>query len=335
VCDAAAFFISERLHLWRFTLLLADAVSAYLDESFRKGLRAESVDGYWSQLHLLMEWLFGHGVEHVQGVTALLLESYVGEMRQRENLQRGGGRKLSPVTVKKRVLFLRQFFGWCAKRGYARENVAMDVEVPKAGRRLPKVVAKADIARLFDTSLWRDNGLIVRDVGLLRLMFDSGLRLAELCALDLDDVNLDACIVHVRSGKWDQERFSVFTHGTADALREYLRVRRVADDCAAFFTNEEGGRLTPDGMYKIAKRRGTETGVKISPHRARHSFVTYSLESGAPLATVQQLAGHGDPRTTANYNWVALGKAQQAHEGFSPLRGILPTGSSGYNMGEA
>lgn len=303
-------------------MLLSEAVSDFLDDTRAHGRGDATTAGYWSQLHLLMEWLYAHGVEHLDGVTGLLLNHYIGEMRRRENLQRGG--KLSPVTIKKRVMFLRQFFGWCHVRGVSRENPAAALEIPKAGRRLPKTVPRDEITVLFDTSRWRDNGQRVRDCALLRLMFDSGLRLGELCALDVGDVDLSACIVHVRAGKWDQERFSVFTRLTANCLRAWLDVRPSGD---VFFVTGAGERLTTDGMYKIVRRRAREAGVRVrvSPHRARHSFATYALEAGHKLQDVQLLMGHEDPKTTMGYNAVAVGRLQREHEQLSLLPGIENT----------
>lgn len=303
-------------------MLLAESVPVFLAERERKGSGFGTISGYWSQLRLLMDWLSAHGVEHVGGVTGLLLETYIAEMKLREGLQHGG--KLSPVTIRKRVMFLRQFFGWTAQQGMTQDNPALAVEIPKAGRRLAKIVPRNEIARLLDSARWHVNGLEIRDAALLRLMFDSGLRLAELCDLNVEDLDLAACIVHVRAGKWDQERFSVFTHDTAQLLAVWLETRVVPEGVDAFFTSIEGARLTTDGMYKVVKRRAKESGVKvkISPHRARHSFVTYSLEAGAKLEVMQQLAGHNDPKTTAGYNWLTLGKAQREHEDFSPLRGL-------------
>lgn len=308
-------------------MLLSEAFADFLEERFKKGVNEITLKGYWSQMQLLYDWLFERGAERVDQVKPALLLDYVSDMRHRNGLQRGG--LLSPVTIRKRILFLRMFFGWVAERETG-SNLAAGLEIPKAGRRLPKFITMEEIEQLLDVSRWKQDMHVTRDYAILCLMLDSGLRLSEVTALDLEDVLLDECIVHVRQGKWNQERWSVFLHETSLDLRAWLAIRHASDGELAFFVTERaarygvGRRYTSDGLYREIKRRAGEVGLheRVSAHRLRHTLITHYLNRGGRMDHAQLLAGHEDPKTTMGYNWVALVPVQREHEKLSPLRGL-------------
>jgi site-specific recombinase XerD len=151
-----------------------------------------------------------------------------------------------------------------------------------------------------DEPLWRKR----RDDAVLELLYGSGVRVGELCGLDVDAVDLARAGLVVW-GKGGKERRVPLSEPATDALAAWLRIRRdvLADSGgAALFGNERGNRLTPRDVRRIIDRRSP---VPTHPHALRHSFATHLLDGGADLRAVQELLGHSDVSTTQRYTHVS------------------------------
>jgi len=210
-----------------------------------------------------------------------------------------------PTTVKHYVDALRTLAGWSVKEGYLRRDPlerhaplkATPATVP--GYRLEDVAAMVKCCNLA-TARGR------RQLAMLLLFLDSGLRVSELCALTLGDLQLDKGTAVVRHGKGDRFRLVSYAAPTAEALRRYLLRDHPAGDSpsAHLFPGEGGGplsRFTANRiMGRLAKRAGV-TGDRLGCHRLRSACATQSLLAGANLAFVQQLLGHEDVSTTQRY----------------------------------
>jgi site-specific recombinase XerD len=171
---------------------------------------------------------------------------------------------------------------------------------------LPKVLGHTDIDELLDGAtpedepVWRRR----RDDAVLELLYGSGLRVSELCTLDVDSVDLPAGAVSVW-GKGSKERRVPISKPATDAIAAWLQIRRdvlPASSGAAMFGNERGNRLTPRDVRRIIDRRSP---VPTHPHALRHSFATHLLDGGADLRAVQELLGHSDVATTQRYTHVS------------------------------
>jgi integrase/recombinase XerD len=181
--------------------------------------------------------------------------------------------------------------------------------MPKTRKRLPKALAPDEVKLLLSVETSE------RDKAILYLMLDSGLRISEVVGLVLDDLDLTRGMVHVRHGKGDKERYSLFGPITAGCLRLWLELRKSAEHYV--FVDRWGNHLTVSGVYKIIRRIAKSAGIKVHPHALRHTFATEFLNSGGLAPDLQQLMGHEHIETTMIYAQVALDPLRERYSKLS------------------
>lgn len=209
---------------------------------------------------------------------------------------------LAPRSVQRRLSASRSFFRFLMREGILTVNPATDIRAPKAPRRLPHTLDSDQIGRLLD--LTADEPLAVRDLALMELFYSSGLRLAELVALDQGDIDLRDKTARV-TGKGRKTRLVPVGRKAVAALQAWQKERgsMAKLDEAAIFVGRNGRRLGQRAVQRRvalwARRQGLK--VKVHPHLLRHSFATHLLESSQDLRGVQELLGHADISTTQVY----------------------------------
>ncbi len=229
---------------------------------------------------------------------------------------------LAPKSIQRRLSAVRSFFDFliretlAARDERARErssqpppespnvlaNPATDVRAPKARRALPDTLDADQMARLLEMPA--GDGLVARDRAMMELLYSSGLRLAELVALNVTDLLSDRT-VRVEMGKGRKARIVPVGSKAAEALDVWLRERAAIAKVGehALFVGRNGRRLGPRAVQKRvahwARRQGL--GVHVHPHLFRHSFASHLLESSQELRGVQELLGHADIATTQIY----------------------------------
>lgn len=226
------------------------------------------------------------------------------------------------ATISRHLTSIRTFFSYLTEMGIVVEDPTQLLEIPKPDRRLPKVLGMAEVDRLLATpdSHTRYG---IRDKAMLELLYATGVRVSELLALDLADVNLSAAFIRC-FGKGAKERIVPIGHLAVQALNIYLlqiRPPLVKDRHEqALFLNHSGERMTRQGFWKIIKKYARMAGIRqpLSPHTLRHSFATHLLENGADLRSVQELLGHADIGTTQIYTHVTTARLQQAYSQSHP-----------------
>jgi integrase/recombinase XerC len=208
------------------------------------------------------------------------------------------------ASVARKVSTLRTFVRYLRREGWIESDPAALAVAPKREQKVPAHLSVDEMSRLLDapdasTPLGR------RDRAILELFYASGIRLSELVALDLEDVDLSGRMVRVL-GKGRKERIVPFNPKAAAALRAWLgdRVALTAGD--ALFVNARGGRLTGRSVQRLVARyvSSCSTRFGISPHALRHSFATHLLQAGADLRAIQELLGHVRLSTTQRYTHV-------------------------------
>ena len=225
-------------------------------------------------------------------------------------------RPYSPATVARVVVALRGLYRFLVREGKVASDPTVGLGVPKQPRPLPKAIPLEDIEALLD--LPSDEGLGRRDRAILEVLYGSGLRISELIALDVDDVDLDQGTILVRMGKGNKSRVLPLGRAAGRAVGDYLSVTRTElvrkrgpraarDGAAALFLNARGGRLSRQGCWKLLKAYARAAGLeeKVSPHTLRHSFATHMLDGGADIRVVQELLGHASLTTTQVYTLVS------------------------------
>ncbi len=230
---------------------------------------------------------------------------------------RGG---LSGRSVQRILSSVRSFYRYLLREGAVESNPAIAVPAPKTPRRLPQTLDADQLARLLEIP--PSDPLAIRDRALMELLYSSGLRLAELIALDRGDLDLDDATVRV-TGKGAKTRIVPVGRQARAALRAWLEVRGriarpVADD--ALFLGRAGRRLGPRAVQQRllvwARRAGLD--ARVHPHRLRHSFASHLLESSGDLRAVQELLGHADIRTTQIYTHVDFQHLARVYDAAHP-----------------
>ena len=265
---------------------------------------------YRRDLRALAEWCDEAGVaswrdldsEHVRGWSAA-------------SFRRG----LSSKSIQRRLSAARTFYRYLLREKHVRKNPVQSVSAPKAAKRLPANLDADRMARLLEIP--GKGPLVDRDRAILELLYSSGLRLAELVDLDINDVDLNDATVRV-TGKGNKDRIvPVGSHATR-ALRDWLRSRvAFADqDETAMFVSSRGSRLSRRAVQQRvahwAKKQGID--ARVYPHLFRHSFATHLLESSHDLRGVQELLGHANISTTQVYTHLDFQHLAQIYDKTHP-----------------
>jgi len=207
-------------------------------------------------------------------------------------------------TINKKLSALRSFFRFALKRKLVDRDPAHCITGPKKAKPLPQFVREGEMDRLLDDMEWGDDYKDVRARTLLILLYETGIRRAEVIGLNDADVDLEACQLKV-TGKRNKQRIVPFGEELATEIRRYLDVRNAhaTSDCGAFFLNDRGTRITETLVGKIVKENLSKVTSlkKRSPHVLRHSFATAMLNNGAGLESIKNLLGHESVSTTEIY----------------------------------
>ena len=208
------------------------------------------------------------------------------------------------ASVARKVSALRTFVRYLRREGWIDSDPAALAVAPKREQKVPAHLSVDEMSQLLEapdasTPLGR------RDRAILELFYASGIRLSELVALDLEDVDLSARMVRVM-GKGRKERIVPFNQKASAALRAWLKDRLALTRGDALFVNARGGRLTGRSVQRLVARyvSSCSTRFGISPHALRHSFATHLLQAGADLRAIQELLGHVQLSTTQRYTHV-------------------------------
>jgi integrase/recombinase XerC len=209
-------------------------------------------------------------------------------------------------TVARKLATLRSFYKFLVRRGYVDDNPVAPIRTPKQEKRLPKFLELEQIEKLFSncdiTTL-----LGARDRAILETLYSTGIRVSELVALDVADIDLGSSVIRVR-GKGKKERVIPLGPGAVKAILHYLDLRRTnlssaKQDPDALFINKHGQRLSTRSVRRKLDKYLLQAGLdlSVSPHTLRHSFATHMLQRGADLRSVQELLGHQSLSTTQVY----------------------------------
>lgn len=262
-----------------------------------------------------------------------LSESEIREFRLWLNRQAGTkvGRVTETLTRRTQNYYLiavRAFLKYLRKRGIESLNPER-IELAKVPERELDLISPQELTRLLEAPDSKtESGL--RDRAILELLFSTGLRVSELCALAQEDVDLSRDEFSIR-GKGGKVRVVFLSDAAKNAIRDYLKARKDMDDALfiqygknAEGTKEKNGdlRLSPRSVQRIIKRYATIAGItrKVTPHKLRHSFATDLLSNGADLRSVQALLGHANIATTQIYTHVTDKHLRDIHKKFHSRR---------------
>jgi integrase/recombinase XerC len=275
------------------------SVAAFLDH-----LRAERQ----ASVHTLRSYeddlaLYSSYLAEVQGPAAD--PTAVDSVRLRRYSAWLTGRGYAPSTVARRLASLRSFFRFLRRQGLVTSDPSAGLRNPKQARRLPRLLRVDEVIRLLET-VPRDTPPGIRDRAMLETLYGGGLRVGELVALNVEDIDGDQELVRVR-GKGRRERLSPIGAMAVDWLKRWVPLRQPrAVREPALFLNQRGTRLTARSVGRLLEGHLLRAGLvdTASPHTLRHSFATHLLDRGADLRSVQELLGHRNLTTTQIYTHV-------------------------------
>jgi integrase/recombinase XerC len=211
-------------------------------------------------------------------------------------------RGLAGNSIQRSLSAARSFFNYLSRQQRHQRNPAAAVQAPRQGRRLPKTLDTDQVDRYLKFS--SDTPLVRRDRAIAELFYSSGLRLAELVAVNLEDIDRGAALITV-TGKGNRTRTLPVGTVAMAAIDDWLAVRTLTghDAGGALFTSSRGGRISERNIQARLKLQGRKSGMyqDIHPHMLRHSFASHMLESSGDLRAVQELLGHANIATTQIY----------------------------------
>ena len=229
----------------------------------------------------------------------------------------------SETTRARKIASTKSFFGFLVMEQIIESNPTVNLGAPRIGRALPDPLSIDEIEQLLALPASTDTPEGLRDLTMLDLLYATGMRVSELTALDLED--LDIADGSVRClGKGGKERIIPVHIGAIELLKSYIQNARPVlageKTPTALFLNRRGNRLTRQGFWLILKGYTEEAGLngRVTPHTLRHSFATHLLRGGAPLRHVQELLGHASITTTQIYTHLTSEHVRSEYEGAHP-----------------
>ena len=283
-------------------------------DDFARSLTASAqntVDAYRRDVEQFREWMERQSVRDAGKVTKDHVRSYISFLTTLRRARRSISRKRAALA---------RYYGWLVRNGHVKVDPTVGVKAPSDKGRLPTVLTSDQLRALLESrpeghAPWR----ISRDDAVIELLYGSGLRVAELCSLNLGSLDVRKRCVRVM-GKGSKERIVPVSDPTLAAVKAWrtLRNELVDDanaDVEALFLNQRGRRLGSRDVRRILDDRSL---APTHPHALRHTFATHLLDNGADLRVVQELLGHGNVATTQRYTHVSKERLRSAYRASHP-----------------
>jgi integrase/recombinase XerC len=243
------------------------------------------------------------------------VRSYLGLLNEKQ---------YSKATIARKLATLRSFYKFLVKRNHISSNPVVSIRTPKQEKKLPRFLEYEEVKKLLNTppvNTW----LGARDRAILETLYSTGIRVSELVALNMDDIDFLGEVVHVR-GKGKKERIAPIGSSALQVIQHYMEYRNKRAqsngnfDSKVLFVNKHGRRLSTRSvrrkMDKYLKMSGLDP--DISPHTLRHSFATHMLNNGADLRSVQELLGHQSLSTTQIYTHLTTTRLKEVYDNAHP-----------------
>lgn len=281
---------------------LDQQIVVYLEDRKRENVSPHTLRNYEIDLRQFVSYLSPPELEPppIAEIDKYLLREWLSDLY---------AQNLAAVTIRRKIAALRSFFAFLVRRGVMPANVAKLLKIPKMPQLLPNIMTEEQTNRLVDgIGQMKISPLQpVRDRAVCELLYGCGLRVSELCGLNLTDIDYSERWVRVL-GKGRKERQVPFGEKASAALQAWLAQRVAAPAEPAVFVSTRGHRLSTDAVRKIVKRYATLVlgDSSVHPHSFRHAFATHLLGDGADLRAIQELLGHARLSTTQKYTQVSL-----------------------------
>ena len=283
--------------------------------ALERGLAEKTQEAYLRDVRALVRFLAKRGRTRADAVQRADIAAYL------EALHRAARRASSRARA---FVAIREFFAHLKEMRFVSADLTENLEAPKKGRVLPKILPEETMRRLVESvagNLPRD----LRDRAMLELLYGCGLRVSELCDLTLESFPAGAELVRC-TGKGSKDRIVPLGHAAGEALTRYLASARGSFDRGNtaerhLFLTRLGRKFTRMGVFKILKQRAAAAGLDasvVSPHVLRHCFASHLLAHGADIRAIQEMLGHASISTTQVYTHVDQARLGETHRKYHP-----------------
>ena len=296
------------------------------DLALARGLATKTVEAYGRDVRAFLEFLAARGKTTSDALVRADVTDHVGALRAK-------GRKAS--TRARAFVAVREFLAFLASTHATAHDLSEGLEAPRKNLVLPRVLDEATTLKILQAANGSDPRDL-RDRAMLEFLYGCGLRVSELCGLELQDVVADAGVVRCR-GKGSKERIVPIGVPAATALTRYLASAREPFSRGntaerRIFLTRLGRPFTRMGVFKMLRERAAAAGVDahaVSPHVLRHCFATDLLAHGADIRAIQEMLGHASIATTQVYTHVDRARLDAVHRTYHPRAEFPPEGPVG------
>jgi len=276
------------------------AFLSHLEKEYRYS--ENTVAAYRNDLGQFLEYVEGQAGSRLNDWAAVAdedIESYLTFMKHKDQ-------PYASSTIARKVAAIKSFYNYLTSQGIVDENPTIDIDSPKVKKRLPQTLSFHEVERLLEAPTGGDTPKNLRDITLLKVLYETGMRVTEVVSIQLEDVDLDRATLSspTRQG---EARAIPLAEDTLALLVKYLaqgRPQLVKDQSErALFLNHRGEKLTRQGLWLIIKGYARQAGLntEVTPHTLRHSFAVHRLSKGSKLEDIQRLLGHANISTTQIY----------------------------------
>ena len=281
-----------------------------------RNLSDNSIRGYVSDLNSLLDHINKLGVRDFKDLELKHIRSWLAY------LQTNGA---SRSTLARRIVSVRAFTYWAASQGWISTDIGAALEIPKPHRKLPEVLNKNEALTVVEAmqvkAAEEQSAANIRDLAIIEVLYASGIRISELCSLNISDIDFSRNTLRVL-GKGSKERVVPLGIPAVMALQNYLNSARkdIANEKSkdAVFLGARGKRIDQRMAREVVYEAMSSIGSRMSPHGLRHTAATHLLEGGADLRTVQEILGHSSLATTQIYTHVSPERLKEAYQQAHP-----------------
>jgi integrase/recombinase XerD len=275
-----------------------------------KGLAHHTLISYRRDLGMLFTFLEKQGISSLEGVQEDNILAFLSHLR---------GKNYAASSVCRLIVAMKTFFRFVKREKLVEKDITVHLDSPRMWELIPEVLTVSEVESLLNAPDTQTS-IGARDKAILQVLYASGLRVSEVCGLNLQDV--DDLTVRVM-GKGGKERIVPIAKIAVEAIDYYLvHFRQDGTDqkTVPLFVSEKGKRIDRTLVWKRIKFYGNLAGVtkEISPHTLRHSFATHLLENGADLRVIQEMLGHSNIATTDRYTHISQRHLNEAFDAFHP-----------------